>query len=348
MGNGGFAGGHDALLADALRRLAWDAPSDEGLLAGVHAASARAAVRRRALAASVAVIAVVGVATAVSATGSTSPTGSELVLGAPDETPSSEPTADASPAPDGSAAAGSEVSDTYRGRAVSPAGKPVEGLYVYVIPGLRSYWFRTEPVTRTAVDGTFELPCPKGRVLLNAFLLGKPQDGSTPNWRTTYVGGGYLLLDAQPPSCTRERQDTTVPEGAVLYGSLRARAGCLNGEWAVGAASDGLPAGHIGYDQDWLRTIVAPGGAYRLAGLPPGTYGMWASPEDEDLRGTGRAGYGPDTTLPGPGRFEVSLDVPDATCADPTPPSDVSPPDDPGASASPEPEVAPTPEPEVP
>src|SRR5690348_42703 len=132
---------------------------------------------------------------------------------------------------------------------------------------MQAYWWHRDAVARTADDGTFDIPCPEGVVLLNAFPLFKAQDGSTPNWRTTYVGGGTLLTEAHRPTCSGEPETTVVPEGAVIEGTVHPLPTCQVGAWHVRVESD--PGGHIAYDQDWLQTPIRADGTFRLAGLPP-------------------------------------------------------------------------------
>jgi len=323
-------------LGDAFRDMASEGPEDEGLLAAVHTASARAAVRRRVLLSSATAVAVLA-AGAIAVTARDAPTSNDLVLGGPasprtapevtpDPTPASEPRTDATAT--GPAAVGRVPSGTYGGRAVSPAGEPIEGLYVYVIPELEEGWTSTAPAARTDEEGRFDIPCPDGSVLLNAWELGEAQDGSTPNWRTTVTTGGYRLEDMRPPACSSTRQDTTVPEGAALTGTLRGPCGLALREvravFRDDYAGDHMP-GHVVRDLGSVVTTTAADGAFRLAGLPPGGYDVTTSPGGEAKLVVAR----------GPGQYEVLLDLTSDDCASP-----------PVETASPEPEVTPTTEPE--
>jgi len=325
-------------LGDVFRHLADEAPSDEGLLAGVRTASARAAVRRRVLLSSAAALAVlvagVGV---VTARGDADPPPQDGLVVDPSDTPSPEPSLVTLPTPQASV---SSTPTTYHGRAVSTDGEPIAGLYVHVIPGLKSFWFNAPVAARTDERGEFDIPCPSGAVLLSPFRLGDALRFDTPNWRVTYVGGGYLLGNAKRPACTEGLHTTEVPEGAVIYGALRAPEGCKVTEWAVHASDGNNPAGHIAYDQYWLRTIVAPGAAYRLAGLPPGSYSVYANDEGGDS-GTGISVSGKRLTVTGPGRHEVTMDASATDCGTAT--ATPTPSGEPSATPTSEPSPEPTP-----
>jgi len=335
-------------LGNALRRLAAGGPSDEGLLAGVHAASARAAVRRRATISSAAAFVVLAAGALVGNLGD-APAGDALVLGSassPAEAPMATPDPTAAvgptPAPTTTLPAPERTipPGTYGGRAVSPEGKPIEGLYVYAIPALKPGWTSIRPAARTDEHGQFEIPCPDGAVMLSAWELGTPQDGSTPNWRTTFTAGGHRLEDTRPPACTAARQDTTVPEGSVLYGALRGPCDLTAREVRVTLrddyAGDHVP-GHVVRDLGGLTTSTTASGSFRLAGLPPGSY-------DASARGNQEPKH---VMVRKADRYEVLLELSDEGCASGPPSPDASPSAEPGISPSPEPEVTPTPEPEV-
>lgn len=310
MQSGSELGDDSPRLPEVLRRLAADAPSDDDLLAGVHRASARATVRRRALAASVAAVTVVGVAATVSAQGSAGPGGSELLLGASDtpapspvESPSSGPavptqTEGAATTPDGT----SGLSDTYHGRAVSPDGRPIAGLYLHGFNYLDGHaveaWTPTYLGTRTGDDGTFELPCQDGwvarppgvdplgwdtdrlsSVMLLPLNLAGDWIGPTPNWRPTFIGGGYREEEMHPVRCTTEVETTVVPPGAVLEGVLRAPAHCGKRPWLVHAI---IKAGAWVERGTFFSSLLVPGERFRVTSLWPGEYVVGANTYDTD------------------------------------------------------------------
>ena len=366
-------------LGDVLRGMAAEAPSGGKLLAGVHAAAARAAVRRRLVAASVVVLALVGVMGAVSATGAGAPGGTELVLGDPDETPAPGTTLDPSPSntpapgPSGSAALQEPTvaSGGYAGRAVDRDGRPIPGLYVYAIP-VGAGWGAATLAGSTGADGSFDIPCSTSLVVLNAFRIGVAQDGSTANWRTTFVGGGHLLDQAGPVRCAGERESTTVPRGLMFYGSVGDIDGCADlSRWRIAvellelrstqSTDDGR--GDVAFGQSWLSTGITLStsypsyGRFQIAGLATdGTYAVrllrddgyeWHEPYDDNKEDHW------DIDADGGQRAQLTWNLRDGDCsasASPTPLGEPTPSGEPqptSTSPEPEPESTPTPDPEA-
>jgi hypothetical protein len=280
--------------------MASEGPSDDGLLEGVHAASARAAVRRRVLVSSAAaaalVVAGIGV---VSATGSDGRHVRDQVVGS-----SGQPTSGTSGSPDG----------RYRGRAVTAQGRPVPGLYVYALPqGFREVtafhqWLADHrQTTRTGADGTFALPCPSGPVLLTSWPFHLAQDASTPNWAAVFVGGTTAPGNSTVPACRNKVDNVEVSPGGVIEGKV---------------TGPGLPCPStsnlvsvFGTNENSIYALVlsnawtheARDGAFRVVGLPVGSYWVAAfnRADPQEDRATGYARTRVQVT--GPGTYRVDL-----------------------------------------
>jgi hypothetical protein len=339
-------------LGDVLRDLAGEGPSDEGLLASVHAASARAAVRRRVMVSSAAAVALLaGGIGLVAATGSDGRRVRDQVFGVPDRTPgvsaAPTPAPSAAPSPGGSAPP-VRPPGLYRGRAVSAEGKPVAGLYVYALPqgfpqvAAFHHWLAdNRPATRTSADGTFAVPCPSGPVLLTSWPFHQAQEASTPNWAAVFVGGATAPGNSSIPACRGKVETTEVAEGAVVQGTV-AGPGLL-------CPSTSSLVSAFGTEENSIFSLVlsnawthqAQDGSFRLAGLPVGTYWVAAfnraDPQEDQTTGYART----QVHVTGPGPYQVELaptrDDEDGSCPAPTP--------DPTASPGAEPEGEPSPTP---
>lgn len=287
-------------LQDLFRRMAGEGPSDDGLLDGVRAASARAAVRRRVLVSCTAAVALVvaGIGV-VSATGSDKRHGRDQVIGS-----SGQPTSGAS----------GGLGGRYRGRSVTAEGTPVAGLYVYALPqGFREvtafhHWLADHrPTTRTGADGTFAMPCPSGPVLLTSWPFHLAQDASTPNWAAVFVGGTTSPGNSTVPACGSKVDNVEVTPGGVIEGK---------------AAGPGLPCPStsnvvsvFGASENSIYALVlsnawtheARDGAFRIVGLPIGSYWVAAfdraTPQREQATGYARTRV----QVSGPGSYRVEL-----------------------------------------
>jgi hypothetical protein len=328
-------------FGDVLRDMAGEGPSDDGLLGAVHAASARAAVRRRAVLASAAALTVLlGGIGVIAAKGSDDPGVRDQVFGASDGPPAQRPgtpsTVPSAEPPAGGTGASARPTGTYRGRAVSSAGKPVAGLYVYVLPhgfheveAFHRWLAANRPFTLTRSDGTFSIPCPSGPVLLTSWPFQLAQSTSTPSWAAVFVGGASAPSESTIPRCRRAVQTTQVFEGAVIQGSASGPGLLCPSTYSVvgvfGTGQDSI----FSWKLSTAWTHEGQDGAFRIAGLPVGTYWVGAynaaDPQEDEHTGYARA----QVKVTGPGLYEVELsptwDGQDSSCPGPTPGSTQSP-----------------------
>lgn len=164
------------------------------------------------------------------------------------------------------------------GRALSPGGDPLGGLYVYAgKPGADGFVPTAEPAGVTAEDGTFALRCPGTPVLLSSWPLNAPAGelASTARWASTFVGGATQPGSAADAPCSR--QEGKVTETVLQPGSALAATATI-----AAACDQGRTLGVWLYEDRGLSvrvTGVRDGDTVRVAGLPPGRHTIAASGE---------------------------------------------------------------------
>jgi hypothetical protein len=282
---------------------------------------------------------------------------------------------------EGRAAGTAEVpgpSDTYHGRAVSPDGRPIAGLYLHGFRYLGDKpvyaWPPVYEGVRTADDGTFELPCQDGYVVtadddggwdsprLSAVMLlpalgasgplaapsGTWWAKTSPNWRPTFVGGGTFREDEMHPvRCASAVETTVVPPGAVLEGELRVPAHCPTRTWMV--STQHLVGSLGGGTMVFYSTPIPPGGRFRVTSLFPGPYVVHANTFEET--GPVWAADNRRIVVTGPRTYAFDIVVDDdcgaSSAQHPTVPTATDPTPGPTPQATASLEPTPTPEPEA-
>ena len=161
------------------------------------------------------------------------------------------------------------------GRALTPGGSPVAGLFVYAgQPGQSDFVPVAEPLAVTAEDGSFSLPCPGTPVLLAPWPLGAPAGdlAATAEWAPTFLGGATEPGSAAAAPCNRRERvtETVVQRGSAMAGTADIPTACDNGRtlrmWL--------------YDERTLALRVdevRDGAEFRVAGLPPGRHTVLAA-----------------------------------------------------------------------
>ena len=163
-----------------------------------------------------------------------------------------------------------------RGRVVDPNGQPLVGIAVYDASG----WVPGPEMTHTAADGTFEVGCTRGPILLTGTgpdFLGP--ESPEQNWQRTFVGGGSTLAEAATPSCGPRSQQSEVVTTMFPGGMITGRVIDGDGNPVVGDAGRiGVYADIPGLWPDAYETSASCDGSnqYWLVGLPPGDYKLFA------------------------------------------------------------------------
>jgi hypothetical protein len=266
-----------------------------------------------------------------------SPSPSNSAVVTPDVTPSAKRSHKPSKegAPQIAVAPSPKGTKKIRGVAVDAAGKPIAGLYVY--PGrsaTEGFRATSEPVTRTAADGTFSLPCTGTPVLLAPWRVNEAQGhtaGST--WSATFVGGGTQAANAPDAPCTSagKRVTTTVLTGSTLEGEVTVPERCEDARlslwvWLNGNRALTVRLGNLG-----------AGDTYSVSGLPPGQHVVGANGVRTTVTVGGGGAFDHDVTFGCDGDGPSETPEPDPSPSTPVPTPSEPPTSQPSTSTSPAP-----------
>ncbi|MGH8893916.1 MAG: hypothetical protein ACRDWY_11520 [Actinomycetes bacterium] len=162
------------------------------------------------------------------------------------------------------------------GKAVGVAGQAAAGLYIYPgIPGTDGFVPTSQPVGRTADDGSFSLSCTRTPVLLAPWPLNAAagEAAGTATWAATFVGGVTDVRSALDAGCSRKGRvtRTIVQHGSTITGTVTFPQACdtqamslwlwMNNERSLSVRLKGLEDGD----------------SYRIGGLPPGQHTIGAN-----------------------------------------------------------------------
>lgn len=214
------------------------------------------------------------------------------------------------------------------GRALSPAGKPVAGLFVYVgAPRADGFVPAGTASGITAADGTFSLPCPGTPVLLSPWPLNRSAGdlAATAEWAATFVGGATDPGSAVDAPCSRREKvvDVVLQPGSAIAGTAQVPASCDTGQRILVRLYNGRAV--------TVRvTGLRDGEAFRIGGLPPGQHTVEAggtsvtvtvgggTTSDRDVAVSCDAGPDP-TDSPTPAPTPTDTSTPAPTPTDPMP-----------------------------
>jgi hypothetical protein len=162
-----------------------------------------------------------------------------------------------------------------RGRAVDADGQPIDGVYLYDAANWVGGW----PIGRTGNDGTYEVPCPAGPLLLfgvgpGIWAMASPDQ----NWQPAFAGGGATLGEATKPMCAPQSEQSEIitvmhPGGMITGVAYRADGQPLTD--TPGSAVVYTDLAGMWADAGELIGRIDSDGRYWLAGLPAGDY--WLS-----------------------------------------------------------------------
>ncbi|HEX4698135.1 MAG TPA: hypothetical protein VH857_02105 [Actinomycetes bacterium] len=144
-----------------------------------------------------------------------------------------------------------------RGRVVDPTGAPVVGMFVYTsVPGAKSFVPSASPADVTGANGSYDVPCTGGAVLLTPWQLnvplGRTADG---HWAATFVSD---------PVCSRKAAPTvtSVEPGVTVQGNVRTEFDCATEQFPLWVWLDGNRAAAV------RLSGLTEGDQFRVSGLP--------------------------------------------------------------------------------